>query len=116
MDYYQGVVIDYLRADRAIFVNPETCIQIDDGPRPERGGTHWFCDAAAIDLRHEVVFLCEITYAKELGKLVKGLREWGQSWDSVCAALVRDCEVRSHWPVRPWLFVPKDSIEGLIAS
>lgn len=28
MDYYQGVVLDYVRADRAVFVNPECCIQL----------------------------------------------------------------------------------------
>jgi len=27
LDYYATVVIDYLRADRAIFVNSEFCIQ-----------------------------------------------------------------------------------------
>ncbi len=34
MDYYEGVVIDYLRADRAVFVNTECCIQIKEGPAP----------------------------------------------------------------------------------
>jgi hypothetical protein len=33
MDYYEGVVIDYLRADRALFVNTEYCIRISPGHR-----------------------------------------------------------------------------------
>lgn len=39
MDCHQGVVTDYLRADRAIFVNTECCIQLDDGHNP-KGGRH----------------------------------------------------------------------------
>jgi hypothetical protein len=31
MDYYESVVRDYLRADRALFVNTEYCIQISPG-------------------------------------------------------------------------------------
>ena len=30
MNYYESVVIDYLRADRAIFVNTEYCIQLNE--------------------------------------------------------------------------------------
>jgi hypothetical protein len=33
MDYYQGVVLDYLRADRAIFINAECCIQLNKSPQ-----------------------------------------------------------------------------------
>ena len=29
MNYYESVVIDYLRADRALFVNTECCIQLN---------------------------------------------------------------------------------------
>ena len=32
MDNYESVVMDYLRADRAIFVNTEFCIQVNKGP------------------------------------------------------------------------------------
>ncbi len=46
MDYYQGVVTDYLRADRAMFVNTECCIQLDEGNNPDAfPGRHWYCDA-----------------------------------------------------------------------
>jgi len=59
MDYYQGVVIEYLRANRARFVNTECLIQLEAGDNPDRG-THWYCDAVTIDLRESAVFLCEI--------------------------------------------------------
>jgi hypothetical protein len=29
MDYYQGVVVEYLRADRSVFVNTECCIELN---------------------------------------------------------------------------------------
>ncbi|MGA7524255.1 MAG: hypothetical protein WBW84_17525 [Acidobacteriaceae bacterium] len=114
MDYYQGVVMDYLRTDRAVFVNPECCIQISDGPEPEHGGTHWFCDAVAVDLRNEKVFLCEISFAKGLGKLIQRLRGWGKDWDAVKKSLVRDCHVQGHWQLRPWLFVPEKEVASLV--
>lgn len=106
--------MDYLRVDRAVFVNPECCIQIEDGPEPEHGGTHWFSDAVAIDLRNETVFLCEVSFAKGLWKLIQRLRGWGQHWAEVKAALARDCRVPAHWPVRPWLFVPEREVPSLV--
>jgi hypothetical protein len=42
MDYFQGVVTDYLRANRATFVNTECCIQLNPGPNPDTGGPHWY--------------------------------------------------------------------------
>lgn len=52
MDYYQNVVIDYLRADRALFVNAECCIQVNPASNPDASGPHWYCDAVAADFRH----------------------------------------------------------------
>ena len=57
MDYYQGVVTDYLRADRAIFVNTECCIQLQASPNPDSSGPHWYCDAVAADFRSNTIFL-----------------------------------------------------------
>jgi hypothetical protein len=42
MDYFQGVVTEYLRADRTIFVNTECLIQLDGGDPPGKG-RHWYC-------------------------------------------------------------------------
>ena len=39
MDYYQGVVTDYLRADRSVFINTECLIQIARGREPPKA--HW---------------------------------------------------------------------------
>ena len=50
MNYYESVVMDYLRADRAVFLNTEYCIQINPG-NPDTSGPHWYCDAVALDFR-----------------------------------------------------------------
>lgn len=116
MDYYQGVVLDYLRTDRAIFVNSECCIQLNEGRSPVKD-EHWFCDAVAVDFGAEptpTVFLCETSYAAGLGKLIHRLKAWSEHWDGVRKALQRDCKVPSGWPVRPWLFVPEKAIEKLV--
>lgn len=116
MDYYQGVVIEYLRADRATFVNTECCIQINEGPNPDINGPHWFCDAVAIEFRcvdggeTPRVFLCEVSYSAQLPSLVKRLRSWHEHWDGLQGALVRESKLPGDWPVRPWIFVP----EGLV--
>lgn len=37
MDHFEGVVLDYLRADRALFVNCQCCSQPNEGkPRHQR--------------------------------------------------------------------------------
>lgn len=115
MDYYQGVVTDYLRADRAIFVNTECCIQLDDTSNP-KSGRHWFCDAVAADFRAQIVFLCEVSYATGLSALLKRLSQWNAHWKQVTAALVRDCNVPPNWRVRPWLFIPQGCIESAVAT
>jgi hypothetical protein len=118
MNYYESVVIDYLRADRALFVNTECCIQLNDSDNPDNSGPHWYCDAVVCDLRSKHVFLVEISYNAKLGGweggLVQRLRSWNENWLGVRAALVRDCFVSSEWPVRPWLFVPEGQLSKLV--
>jgi hypothetical protein len=41
MDYYEGVVAEYLRANRAVFLNTECLIQIEAGDVPSKGAS-WF--------------------------------------------------------------------------
>ena len=113
MDFYQGVVVDYLRADRAIFVNTEYCIQVNPSPNPDTSGPHWYCDAVACDFRSHTVWLCEITYSKTLSGLVKRLNEWHQNWPGVCAALNRDSHLPDGWQVRVWIFVPGEFLVNL---
>lgn len=112
MDYYQGVVTEFLRADRAIFVNTECCIQLHPGTSPG-AGMHWYCDAVAINMREHQVFLCEITYSRSLDALLKRLTGWNANWPALRLALVRDLCVPADWPVTPWVFIPSDREELL---
>lgn len=113
MDYFQGVVTEYLRADRAMFVNTECCIQLNPGENPDKSGPHWYCDAVAVNFRESTVFLCEVSYSKSLHALSKRIEEWSAHWPALREALIRDCFLPSHWPARPWLFVPEDRRAGL---
>jgi hypothetical protein len=113
MDYYQGVVTDYLRADRAMFVNTECCIQLNPGANPDTSGPHWYCDAVAINLRERQVFLCEISFAVALGDLTKRLSTWHANWCALRLALSRDSFVDAGWQVSPWVFIPQERITTL---
>lgn len=116
MDYYQGVVIDYLRADRAVFVNTECCIQLNGTLNPDSSGPHWYCDAVAADFCTNTAFLCEVSYARDLGALMKRLGEWQANWSGVRMALRRDCRLPEHWSVRAWLFVPEECVARAVAG
>ena len=114
MNYYESVVIDYLRADRALFVNTECCVQINQADNPDKSGPHWYCDAVVADFRSEIVFLCEISYGAQLYDLTKRLKGWHDNWKGVRDALVRDSSLPEAWPVRPWLFVPLNLVPLLL--
>jgi hypothetical protein len=116
MNYYESVVVDYLRADRSLFVNTECCIQLIEADNPDTLGphSHWYCDAVVADFERSSVFLCEITYSATLQALLTRLRAWNENWRTVLDALVRDSHLPSKWPVRPWLFVPEGSVELLL--
>jgi hypothetical protein len=115
MDYYEGVVVNYLRADRSVFANTEYCIQHKSGKlinNRDKDGPVWYCDAVALDFGSKVIFLCEISYATNLGDLTRRLRDWHNNWEKLCAALKRDSRLSEFsWPVRPCLFVPKDCVQ-----
>jgi hypothetical protein len=114
MDYYETVMTHYLRSDRAIFVNTECCIQLNESDNPDTSGPHWYCDAVAVDFRSKAVFLCEISYSKGLPSLTKRLKGWHDDWAKVCYALTRDSYFDKSWPVRPWLFVPEQFVPLLL--
>lgn len=107
MDYFQGVVAEYLRADRCMFVNPEILIQLDLGAAPKQG-RHWYCDLMAISLREKAVFLCEVTYSAGVSALMKRLAAWQAHWHDLQSALQRDCGVDPKWTVSPWVFLPEN--------
>lgn len=114
MDYYQGVVADYLRADRSLFLNSECCIQLNPGDNPDTTGPHWFCDILACDLRQKQAFLCEITFSRSMSALLKRLKDWHSNWQLVQVALRRDCGLPADWPARPWLFIPEPYVPQLL--
>jgi hypothetical protein len=107
MDYYQGVVTEYLRSDRSTFVNTECLIQLDAAKIPDKGA-HWYCDAVVANLRETRIYLCEVTYSKTLQALFTRLRAWSTHWPALCSALRRDCSAPPNWEIQPWLFMPKD--------
>jgi hypothetical protein len=116
MDYYQSVVVDYLRADRALFINTEYCIQLREG-NPDMCGphSHWYCDVVVVEFGSSAVFLGECSYAAGLQGLVERLKYWNENWQGVCDALARDSRLSPEWKwtVRPWLFVPRDFLGKL---
>jgi hypothetical protein len=99
------IVVEYLRENRAIFVNTECCIQLNEGTNNDIG-PHWYCDALAVDLGEKAVYLCEVTYAKGIPALLKRLSQWNTHWSGVRNSLVRDSKIFPDWSVTPWLFMP----------
>lgn len=108
MDYFQGVVTEYLRANRSTFVNTEYLIQLDEGATPLKA-RHWYCDALAVNFEHSTVYLCEVTYSKTMSALLSRLHAWAVHWDGVCKSIARDSKLTGTWAFRPWLFVPEAS-------
>lgn len=106
-DHFQGVVAEYLRADRGMFVNPEILLQLDTGASPKKG-RFWYCDLLAVSLRERAVFLCEVTYSSSASALVARLDAWRTHWASLRLALQRDCGVDPTWNLSPWVFLPED--------
>jgi hypothetical protein len=107
MDYFQSVVVAYLRANRATFVNTEYCIQVNAGPNPDTSGPHWYCDAVAVDITQKTCNLCEVSYSKTLGSLGKRLAQWRSHWPEIRAALFCDSGMGQDWTVLPHVFVPE---------
>jgi len=106
MDYFQGVVTEYLRADRAVFVNTECYLSLQLENTPPRG-TSWVCDALAVNFRERAVYLCEVTYSNSLQALIQRLRAWAENWSPLRDAIRRDCAIPPEWPARPWVFIPE---------
>jgi hypothetical protein len=107
VDYFQGVVSEYLRADRATFVNPECLLQLEPGDVPAKG-THWYCDVVAANFRECAIYLCEVTYSTTLHALLGRLHAWSSNWTALRSAIVRDCGVPESWHIQPWLFIPEE--------
>ena len=106
MDYFQGVVTEYLRANRSVFVNTECLIQLDEG-NVQLKGRHWFCDAMAVNLKEQTVFLCEVTYSTTMQSLISRLQAWQNNWQELHCAVLRDSGAPKEWKVQPWIFIPE---------
>lgn len=113
MDHYKTLVMDYLQADPAVFVNTECSTQLDEHLAPDCPACHFSCDAVAIDLRHGVVYLCLASFDDKLQGMVEQMSTWTRNWDSIKTSLCHGSKVPKNWRVYVWLFVPKDSIEML---
>lgn len=116
MDYFESVVIEYIRADRSMFVNTQCCIQINDGENPDTSGPHWYCDAIAVDFKSKYIFLCEITFSDPPNSLLKRLSSWESEWLGLSKALVRDSNLPIDWPIRPWLFIPEKLVPKVLTG
>jgi hypothetical protein len=114
VDYFQGVVAEYLRADRAMFVNPEHLVQLFPDQDMPAKGTSWYIDLLAVNLRDQAVYLCEVPYSQTQSALIKRLTELEQHWPAVCEALRRDAHVPESWPIRAWAFVPDSLLPKFI--
>jgi hypothetical protein len=113
MDYYEGIVVSYLRADRALFVNTQCLIQLNEGNNPDIMGHHWYCDALTVDFHNKTIFLCETSFSASLTSLTKRLGDWAVNWKRIGTALTRDNALPVDWPYRPWLFVPEHLVPKL---
>ena len=119
MDHFESVVLEYLRADRSLFVNSQCCIQLNAGANPDTSGPHWYCDAIAVSLKAQAAYLCEITYANPPNSLFKRLSGWDKEWPLLRVALERDSGISAAWPLKPWLFIPQSlvaRVEAFIIS
>lgn len=106
MDYFQGVVTEYLRARRTQFVNTEYMINLDaDGIYKK--DRHWYCDAVAVDFADATVYLCEITYSKTLNAIAARLQSWCNHWPELVDSVRRDSSLSGEWRVIPRVFVPE---------
>lgn len=116
MDYFQGVVTEYLRADRATFVNPEYFIPLVENDRSPRRRTSWYVDLVAASFEDQTIYLCEVTYARNLSALLARLSDWAANWPALVKAIHRDSHVPTAWKVRPWIFVPESFVPRLLAK
>jgi len=116
MDNFEGNVVEYLRADRTLFLNTQCCIQLNEADNPDTSGPHWYCDVVVADYRHRAIFLCEVSFSDSLASLFKRLGDWNVHWPSLTNALCRDSGLPSDWPIRPWLFVPEHLVPKVVAK
>ena len=112
MDYFQGTVETYLRADRTSFYNSEFYLQRTE--KYEVGKPNWYVDALNVNFRDETVYLCEATYSRQPSPLRKKLHAWATDWLVIQKAIQRDAKIPEHWQVRVWIFCPEEMIAKIL--
>lgn len=113
MDYFQGVVAEYLRADRSCFINTEFWLRGNLDKLKQHEKPHWYVDILAVHMRTKQIFLCEVTYAKKAPSLVKRLKAWREHWPVISETLREDTSLPPDWSIRPWLFAPGKVMDSL---
>jgi len=63
VDFFQGVVSEYLRADRATFVNTEFLLPLEPGDGPAKG-RHSYGDVVAANFRERAVYHKAMSYRR----------------------------------------------------
>ena len=114
MSQYESVVIEYLRADPALFLKCGCYVETRDVENPARFGPHWYFPIVTADFHKKAILICEVSYAQSLGGLYKRIEGWSNHWNQLCEALGSELNIPKTWPIRPWLFVPEDSIPRII--
>jgi hypothetical protein len=99
MGHFKDVVMDYLQADGAVFINTKFRIQLDELGESEKPGQWYSCDAVAIDLRHGAIYLCETAFEHKFRSLVKKLSTWTKNWESIKSALRMGCRIPADWRI-----------------
>ena len=112
---FENVPLNYLRANRGIFINAQYCLQLDDVKNPDtQKGRHWYVDAVAYEPGARRAFLCEFTFSQNLEALKKKMVAWAQVWKEIECAVHRDSGISDGCKLRPWIFIPENHIPKII--
>ncbi len=107
MDYFQGVVAEYLQQSvGAVFVKTECLIQLEPGKVVKKGKS-WYCDVIAVNFKKQTAYLCEVSYSTTLSALANRLRAWSENWQALRTSLKRDYSIPESWQVEPLVFIPE---------
>ncbi|HZP78611.1 MAG TPA: hypothetical protein VFB45_20885 [Pseudolabrys sp.] len=112
MDHYQEIVSDYLRADRAIFLNTRYRLpghRVESADKP-----YWDIDIVALNMRKRRAYLCEVTYTLDAPALLRRFAAWREHWKEMVEGLIAMSGLSPEWQVKAWIFTPahiRESIE-----
>jgi hypothetical protein len=98
MDFYQGVVAEYVASNRAYFVSGEFMI-------PRKAGGYFLVDLVAISPSEQHVYLCEVTYSQRIANIIRKVKCYHQERDDIQAQLFKIAGISTNWKLMPWLFV-----------